>query len=72
MRIFLRSGFFDRSDKVLVVPGVHGRTLDGFLPREYGSQLRPHIPAEGLRLDRGQDYGHIEYPCGLIRMPRCW
>src|SRR6266853_2030667 len=61
----LASGFFDRGDKVLVVPRVHGRTLDGFLPREYGSQLRPHIPAEGLRLDRGQNYGHIEYPCGL-------
>src|SRR5258708_34774917 len=64
----LASSFFDRGDKVFVVPGVHGRTLDGFLSREYGSQLRPHIPAEGLRLDCGQNYGHIEYPCGL---PEC-
>src|SRR6202047_2276469 len=61
----LASAFFDRGDKVFVVPRVHGRTLDGFLPREYCSQLRPHIPAEGLRLDGGQNYGHIEYPCGL-------
>src|SRR5258707_593855 len=61
----LASGFFDRGDKVLVVPRVHGRTLDGFLPREYGSQLRPHVPAEGFGLDRGQNHGHIEYPCGL-------
>src|SRR6266852_6458986 len=61
----LASAFFDRGHKVLVVPGVHGRTLDGFLSREYGSQLRPHIPAEGFGLDRGQNYGHIEYPCGL-------
>src|SRR5882672_3359036 len=61
----LASAFFDCGDKVFVVPRVHGRTLDGFPPREYGSQLRPHISAEGLRLDRGQNYGHIEYPCGL-------
>src|SRR6266446_5051013 len=61
----LTFAFFDRGDKVFVVPRVHGRTLDGFLSREYGSQLRPHIPAEGLRLDGGQNYGHIEYPCGL-------
>src|SRR5713226_2884243 len=61
----LASAFFDRGDKVFVVPGVHGRTLDGFLPREYGSQLRPHIPAEGLRLDRCQNYRYIEHPCGF-------
>src|SRR5712664_4692563 len=61
----LASAFFDRGDKVFVVPRVHGRTLDGFLPREYGSQLRPHISAKGLRLDRCQNHGHIENPCGL-------
>src|SRR6266853_3106351 len=61
----LASAFFDRGDKVLVVPRVHGRTLDGFLSREYGSQLRPHIPAEGLGLDRCQNHGHIEHPCGF-------
>src|SRR6185369_1512132 len=27
----LASAFFDRGDKVFVVPRVHGRTLDGFL-----------------------------------------
>src|ERR1700745_3463792 len=48
----LATAFFDRGDKVSVVPRVHGRTLDGFLPREYGSQLRPHISAERLGLDR--------------------
>src|SRR6266436_6230254 len=62
---FLAPAFFDRRDKVFVVPRVHGRTLDGFLPREYGSQLRPHISAKGLRLDRCQNHGHIENPCGL-------
>src|SRR5712671_5588473 len=61
----LASAFFDRGHKVLIVPGVHGRTLDGFLPRKYGSQLRPHIPAEGLRLDRCQNYRYIEHPCGF-------
>ena len=61
----LASAFFDRGDKVFVVSRIHRRTLDGFPPRKYGSQLRPHIPAEGLRLDRGQNYGHIEYPCGF-------
>src|SRR6266404_5805557 len=61
----LASAFFDRGDKAFVVPRVHGRTLDGFLPREYGSQLRPHIPAEGFRLDRGQYHRYIKYSCGL-------
>src|SRR6266481_4193865 len=61
----LASAFFDRGDKVFVVPRVHGRTLDGFLPREYGSQLRPHIPAEGLRLNCCQNYRYIEHPCGF-------
>src|SRR6266478_1431779 len=59
------SAFLDRGDKVLVVPRVHGRTLDGFLPREYRSQLRPHIPAEGLRLDRGQNHRYIEHSGGF-------
>src|SRR6266850_210613 len=61
----LASAFFDRGDKVLVVPGVHGRTLDGFLSREYGSQLRPRVPAEGLRLDRCQNHRYIEHSCGF-------
>src|SRR5260370_4568493 len=61
----LASAFFDRGDKVFVVPRVHGRTLDGFLPREYGAQLRPHIPAEGLRLDRRQNHRYIEHPCSF-------
>src|SRR6266446_9779341 len=61
----LASAFFDRGDKVFVVPRVHGRTLDGFLPREYGSQLRPHIPAEGLRLNCCQNHRYIEHPCGF-------
>src|SRR5882724_13586916 len=56
---------FNGRYEVLVVPRVHGRTLDGFLPREYGSQLRPHISAEGLRLDRGQNHRYIEHPCGF-------
>src|ERR1700745_2285196 len=63
----LASAFFDRGDKVFVVPRVHGRTLDGFLPREYGSQLRPHVPAEGLCLDRRQNHRYIEHPCGLSK-----
>src|SRR6266436_4838871 len=61
----LASASFDRGDKVLVVPRVHGRTLHGFLPREYGSQLRPHVPAKGLRLDRCQNHRYIEHPCGF-------
>src|SRR5260370_675152 len=65
MRIFLRPLFSIAANKVSVVPRVHGRTLDGFLPREYGSQLRPHIPAEGLGLDRGQNHRYIEHPCGF-------
>src|SRR5882757_3154914 len=56
---------FNGRNEVLVVPRVHRRTLDGFLPREYGSQLRPHIPAEGLRLDCGQNHRYIEHPCGF-------
>src|SRR5580765_3961374 len=59
------SAFLDRGDKVFVVPRVHGRTLDGFLPREYGSQLRPHVPAEGLRLDRCQNHRYIKHSCGF-------
>src|SRR6266404_8801907 len=59
------SRLFDGRDKVLVVPGVHRRTLDGFFPREYGSQLRPHVPAKGLRLDRCQNHRHIEHSCGF-------
>src|SRR5258705_13301983 len=55
-------GFFNGRYEVFVVPRVHGRTLDGFLPREYGSQLRPHISPEGPRLDRGQNHRYIEYP----------
>src|SRR6266403_1671686 len=61
----LASAFFDCGDKVFVVPRVHGRTLDGFLPWKYGSQLRPHIPAEGLRLDRCQNHRYIEHPCSF-------
>src|SRR5882757_8525007 len=61
----LASAFFDRGDKVLVVPRVHGRTLDGLVSREYGAQLRPHIPAEGLRLDRCQNHRYIEHSCGF-------
>src|SRR5713101_1348854 len=61
----LASAFFDCGDKVFVVPRVHGRTLDGFLSREYGAQLGPHVPAEGLRLDRRQNHGYIEHPCGF-------
>src|SRR4029077_4238499 len=61
----LAPALFDRGHKVLVVPGVHGRTLDGFLPGEYGPQLRPHVPAERLRLDRRQNHGYIEHPCGF-------
>src|SRR5579862_690740 len=61
----LASTFFDRGDKLFVVPRVHGRTLDWFLPREYGPQLRPHIPAKGFRLDCGQNHRHIEHPCGF-------
>src|SRR5271169_1050551 len=52
----LASAFFNCGDKILVVPRVHGRTLDGFLSWEYGSQLRPHVPAEGFRLDRCQHH----------------
>jgi len=33
--------------------------------REYGSQLRPHIPAEGLRLNGGQNHRYIEHPCSF-------
>src|SRR6185369_9278584 len=61
----LASAFFDRGDKVFVVPRVHGRTLDGFLPREYGSQLRPHVPAEGLRLNCCQNHRYVEHSCGF-------
>src|SRR5215472_6081055 len=49
----LPASLFNCSDEVLIVPGVHRGTFDGLLPWEYGSQLRPHIPAEGLRLDGG-------------------
>src|SRR6266478_2838047 len=59
------SAFFDRGDKVFVVPRVHGRTLDGFLSREYSSQLRPHIPAEGLRFDGCQNHRYIEHSCSF-------
>src|SRR6266568_3805 len=61
----LASAFFDRGDKVFVVPRVHGRTLDGFLRWKYGSQLRPHVPAEGLRLDRCQNHRYVEHPCSF-------
>src|ERR1700675_1549038 len=62
---FLASAFFDCGDKVFVVPRVNGGTLGRFLPREYGSQLRPHISAEGLRLDCGQNHRYIEHPCSF-------
>src|SRR6202795_1061680 len=78
MRIFLRPlfsiaatkflsshEFIEERNKVFGVPRVHRRAFDGFLPREYGSQLRPHIPAEGLRLDCGQNHRYIEHPCSF-------
>src|SRR5258708_32563330 len=58
----LASAFFDRGDKVFVVPRVHGRTLDGFLPWKYGSPLPPQMPPEGPLVHRGHNHTDIDPP----------
>src|SRR5580765_3582933 len=48
----LAAGFLDCRDEVLVIPRVHRGSLDRLLAGKYRAELRPHISAERLRLDR--------------------
>ena len=57
---FLPAGFFDCRNEVLVVPRIHRGALDGLLIGKDRFELRPHVPAEALRLDGSQHNRHFE------------
>jgi hypothetical protein len=61
----LPTGFLDRGNEVLVVPGVHGGAFDRRLLWEDSLDLRPEISAETLRFNRAEDDGHVENPSGF-------
>jgi len=61
----LAAAFLDGRDEVPVVPRVHGRTFNGFLPRKDGSNLWPEVSAERFRFHRRQNDRHVEHAGGL-------
>jgi len=58
---FLASAALDSVDEVCIVQGIHARALDWLLPRKDRLNLRPHVAAECLGFDRGQDDWHVKY-----------
>jgi len=57
----LAPGSFDRCDEVLVVPGIHSRTVQSAPGSETLPLLGPNIPAEAFRLHRSEHDRDVEY-----------
>src|SRR5215470_6295015 len=63
----LAAGFLDRRDKVLVVPSIHRRPLDGFLARKHRAELRPDVSAERFRFDSREHNRQSEHSRGFAQ-----
>src|SRR5437667_5602578 len=61
----LPASLLDRRNEVLVVPGIHGRTLNGHLVWKDSLDLRPDMATETFGLDRTEDDWNLEHPCGF-------
>src|SRR3989475_10617814 len=61
----LSTALLDCRNEVPVVPGIHGRTLNGHLVWEDSLDLRPDMATETLGLDRTEDDWNLEHPCGF-------